>query len=212
MNFMIAGENIQKQSYYTWLMPLKNMQKIEALQGQGIIKGVSDMEFGPEEKLTAVQGISLIVRTTQISLAAIDFNIAPTAEGLFSKVKNDAWYAQDFISAHYNGVDIPADIDPSAPLTKEQFVHYLIQAVEATGQYPLIKMYIHIADMDDIDVVYQGTIQRSLLYRFTALDEAGNFDPTHVLTRAEAASILYEANDFLAFHRNQAASESEASE
>ncbi|MGO4547300.1 S-layer homology domain-containing protein [Paenibacillus sp. 2TAB23] len=179
--------------------------KIEALQQQGIIKGVSDTAFHPEDSLTAAQGISLIVRTTQISLAAIDFNKAPTADGYYTQVKNDAWFAEDFVIAHYNGLDIPADIDPSAPLTKEQFTHYLVQALELTGQYPTIKMFIPIQDEKDIKIDYQGTIQRALLYKIASLDEAGNFDPAHVLTRGEAAAMLYDTQAFIEAHKDDVA-------
>ncbi|MBD2871305.1 S-layer homology domain-containing protein [Paenibacillus arenilitoris] len=186
-----------------------NKAQIEALQEKGIVKGVSAAAFHPEDSLTAAQGISLIVRTTQISLAAISFMEAPTAEGIFLKVSNDAWYAEDFIIAHFNGLGIPADIDPQAPLTKEQFVHYLIQAVELTGEYPLVKMYVPIADEADINVDYQGTIQRALLYKIASLDEEGNFDPAHVLTRAEAAGMLYEAYEFIEAHRDNAVMEPE---
>jgi len=186
--------------------------KIEALQQQGIIKGVNDTAFHPEDNLTAAQGISLIVRTTQISLAAIDFSSAPTADGFFTKVKNDAWYAEDFIIAHYNGLDIPADIDPQAPLTKEQFTHYLVQALELTGQYPMIKMFINIQDEKDITTAYQGTIQRSLLYKIASLDEKGNFDPAHVLTRAEAAGMLYDTQSFIEAHKEKAEPEQGAAE
>lgn len=188
-----------------------NKAKIEALQQQGIIKGVSDTAFHPEDNLTAAQGISLIVRTTQISLAAIDFKKAPLADDYYTKVKNDAWFAGDFIIAHYNGLDIPADIDPAAPLTKEQFTHYLVQALELTGQYPTVKMFIPILDEKDITVDYQGTIQRALLYKIVSLDEEGNFDPAHVLTRAEAAAILYDTKAFIEAHKENPVPEPETS-
>ena len=179
--------------------------KIEGLQQLGIVKGVSDTAFHPQDSLTAAQGISLIVRTTQLSLAAISFPSAPTADGFYTKVKNNAWYAEDFVIAHYNGLDIPADIDPKAPLTKEQFIHYLVQAIELTGQYPLVKMFIPIQDEQDITVAYQGTIQRALLYKIVSLDEEGKFDPAHLLTRAEAAAILYDAHSFIEAHKDNAA-------
>jgi hypothetical protein len=189
-------------SSFTDIANSSSKAQIEALQQQGIIKGVSATAFHPEDQLTAAQGISLIVRTTQISLAAIDFSAAPTADGYYTNVSNDAWYANDFIIAHYNGLDIPADIDPNAELTKEEFVHYLVQAVEKTGEYALIKMYIPIVDEEEITVDYQGTIQRALLYKFTELDAEGKFDPAHVLTRAEAAAMLYEARTFIDTHQN----------
>ncbi|CAM4338937.1 S-layer homology domain-containing protein [Paenibacillus alkaliterrae] len=157
-----------------------------------------------------MQGISLIVRTTQISLAAISFTTAPTADGYFTKVSNDAWYAEDFVIAHQNGLDIPADFDPNAVLSKEQFVHYLVQVIELTGQYPLVKLFIPIEDEQDINVTCQGTIQRALLYKIVSLNEEGNFDPAHVLTRAEAAAILYDARAFIEAHQDNTIMEPEA--
>lgn len=192
------------------IVNVENKVKIEALQEKGIIRGVTDTEFQPEDSLTAAQGISLIVRTTQISLAAFTFEKAPTADGLYTKVKNDAWFAEDFIIAHYNGLDIPADIDPQAPLTKEQFIHYLVQAIELTGQYPTVKMFIPILDEKDITASYQGTIQRALLYKIVALDEEGNFDPQHIVNRAEAASILYDALSFIEAHQDNTVMEPES--
>jgi S-layer homology domain. len=176
--------------------------QIEALQELGIVKGVSSSEFHPEENLTGAQGVELIVRTMQLSLAAIDFKKAPTAEGFFTNVKNDAWYADSFIIAHYNGLDLPADIDPAKPLTREQFAHYLVQALEKTGQYPLIKMYINIQDEKDITVDYQGTIQRALLYKIVSLDADGNLHPQQIVNRAEAAAILFAAHEFVEAHKD----------
>ncbi|SFE52565.1 S-layer homology domain-containing protein [Paenibacillus algorifonticola] len=177
--------------------------QIETLQGLGIVNGVSQSLFQPEENLTNAQGISLIVKTTQISLAAISFNKGPEAEGIFDHVKNNAWYADSFIIAHYNGLDIPADIDPNAPMTREQFTHYLVQALEKTGEYATVKMYVVISDEGDITTEYQGTIQRALLYKLTALDEKGEFHPQQILNRAESTAMLYNAHQFIKEHNEQ---------
>ncbi|NIK70091.1 S-layer homology domain-containing protein [Paenibacillus sp. BK720] len=189
-------------SGFTDIAGTSSRAQIEALQELGIVKGVSSSEFHPEENLTGAQGIELIVRTMQLSLAAIDFKQAPTAEGFFTHVKNDAWYAESFVIAHYNGLDLPADIDPNKPLTREEFAHYLVQALEKTGQYPLVKMYINIQDEKDITVDYQGTIQRALLYKIVALDADGNFHPQQIVNRAEAAAILFAAHEFVETHKD----------
>jgi len=176
--------------------------QIEALQSQGIVQGVEDGQFRPTESLTAAQGVALIVRSMQLSLAAIDFNTAPTAEGYFEHVSNSAWYADDLVIAKANGLDIPADLDPKQPLKREQFVHWLVQGLEKTGQYPLIKMYIPIADEADLATEYQGTVQRALLYKLTALDAEGNFKPQTVVTREEAAVMVYNAVKFVETHQD----------
>ncbi|MWV42965.1 S-layer homology domain-containing protein [Paenibacillus sp. HJL G12] len=178
--------------------------QIEALKLKGFLHGVNNEEFKPQAELTNAQGIQLIVDSMQLSLAAIDFNKAPEAEGLFSKIRNDAWYAQAFINGYYNGLDIPADIDPQKPMTKEQFTHYLVQALEKTGQFPLIKIFIQIHDEQDITPGYQGTIQRSLIYKFTTLDDQQNFNPKQVMKRDQAAGMVYEAVKFAEDHKNSA--------
>ncbi|MBW7460426.1 S-layer homology domain-containing protein, partial [Paenibacillus sepulcri] len=138
----------------------------------------------------------------QLSLAAIDFNKAPTAEGYYTTVASDAWYADNFVVARANQLDIPGDIDPRAPMTKEAFVHYLVQGLEKTGQYPTVKMFIPIEDEKDITVDFQGTIQRALLYKLTALDDKGEFHPQALITREEAAVMLFNAAEFVESHKD----------
>lgn len=176
--------------------------QIEALKSKGIVHGLNDQEFMPQAELTQAQGIKLIADAMHLSLASIDFNKAPEAASLFSKISNHAWYAEAFINAHYNGLDIPPDIDPQQPMTKEQFTHYLVQALETTGEYPLIKIFIEIHDEKDITPAYQGTIQRSLVYKFTVLDDQHNFNPKQMMKRDQAAAMVYEAITFAENHQD----------
>ncbi|GFN32859.1 hypothetical protein PCURB6_31190 [Paenibacillus curdlanolyticus] len=177
--------------------------QIETLQSRGIVQGVTNEQFRPSDSLTAAQGITLIVRSMQLSLAAIDFMEAPTAEDYYKNVSSSAWYADDLVIAKVNGLDIPEDIDPKQPLKREQFVHWLVQGLEKTGQYPLIKMYINIADETDLTAEYQGTVQRALLYKLTALDAEGRFNPQAVVNREEAAVMVYNAVEFVRAHQEQ---------
>jgi hypothetical protein len=179
-------------------------QQIESLQAQGVINGVTASQFRPADSLTTAQGIKLIVRSMNLSLAAIDFDTAPTASGWFNNVSDDAWYANDFINAKANGLDLAEDIDPKKPMTREQFVHLLVQGLVKTGNYPLFKMYIIITDEADITPEYQGTIQRALLYKLTELDKDGSFNPQAVMTRADAAVLVYNAVKFAEAHQEDA--------
>lgn len=173
-------------------------EKIIALKDQGLIKGVSDTSFLPVTKVTYAEGIQFISSGLNLSLAAIDFNIAPTASGLFTKVKDNAWYAQAFINAHYNRVDIDKDTDPSQLLTKEKFTAMLVQGVEAIGNLPMINIKpVDIADDSQLDPSYQGLVQRSLVYKINTLDANGKFNAKSQITRAEAAVMLYNAIEFL---------------
>ncbi|MEI7027708.1 S-layer homology domain-containing protein [Paenibacillus sp. y28] len=197
----VAGQALAADAF-TDLASSSAKTQIEALKEKGIVSGVTDSEFQPTAALTASQGISMIVKGMQLSLAAVDFNKAPTAEGFFSKIKNTDWYAEPFVIAHANLADFPADIDPSKPMTKEQFVTYLVQALEKTGEYALIKIYIPVADENELTLP-NGPIQRSLIYKIAALDEKANFNPQHIVTREEAAAMLYNAVQFVEEHKER---------
>ncbi|AIQ46879.1 amylopullulanase [Paenibacillus sp. FSL R7-0273] len=172
--------------------------KINSLKAQGLIKGISDIQFLPGSTVTTAQGIQFISGGLQLSLAAISFNKAPVASSIFSKVKDTAWYAEAFINAHYNGVEIPADIDPSKPITKELFTSLLVQGIEKAGSLPLINLVpADITDEASMDPSYQGSIQRSLKYKINTLDANGKFNPKSEITRAEAAVMLYNALEYL---------------
>ncbi|KJD43440.1 S-layer homology domain-containing protein [Paenibacillus terrae] len=202
LSFSFGGQMFAAGNPFKDLDSVSGKDKIISLQSQGLLKGVSDTQFLPASKVTAAQGIQLISGGFQLSLAAIDFNKAPQASGLFAHVKDTAWYAEAFINAHYNGVEIPKDIDPSKTLTKEEFTHMLIQGMEKAGSLPMIKIApVTIADGSKLEPSYQGSIQRSLIYKVNTLDANKKFNPKSEITRAEAAVMLYNALEYLTAHK-----------
>ncbi|KZE65555.1 amylopullulanase [Paenibacillus jamilae] len=201
LSFSIGSHLFAAASSFKDLDHVSGKEKIISLKDRGLLKGASDTQFLPSSKVTAAQGIQLISGGLQLSLAAIDLNKAPQASGLFSQVKDTAWYAEAFINAYYNGVDIPKDINPSKALTKEEFTHMLIQGMEKAGALPMIKIApANIADESELEPSYQGSIQRSLVYKINILDGNGKFHPKSEITRAEAAVMLYNALEYLKTH------------
>lgn len=201
LSFSFGSQLSAADSQFKDLNNVSGKEKIISLKDQGLLKGVSDTQFLPSSKVTAAQGIQLISGGLQLSLAVIDFNKAPQASGLFTHVKDTAWYAGAFINAHYNGVEIPKDIDPAKALTKEEFTHMLIQGMEKAGVLPMIKIApANIADDSELEPSYQGSIQRSLVYKVNTLDANEKFHPKKEITRAEAAVMLYNALEYLNAH------------
>ncbi|MBP2112419.1 S-layer homology domain-containing protein [Paenibacillus silagei] len=198
LSFSLGGQIFAAGSSFKDIGQVTGKDKINSLKEQGLIKGISDTQFLPASTVTTAQGIQFISGGLQLSLAAIDFNKAPQASALFSKVKDNAWYAEAFINAHYNGVNIPANIDPAKPITKELYTSMLVQAVEKAGNLPMINLVpVELTDADALDPSYQGSIQRALKYKITALDASGKFNPKSTITRAEAAVMLYNTLDYL---------------
>lgn len=198
LSFSLGGQIFAAGNTFKDIDNINGKEKIISLKTQGLIKGVTESQFLPTSKVTTAQGIQFISGGLQLSLAAIDFNKAPVASGLFTKVKDKAWYAEAFINAYYNRVELPKDIDPTKTMTKEEFTNYLVQGVEGIGNLPMINIVpVDITDDAALNPSYQGSIQRSLKYKINSLDANGKFNPKSEITRAEAAIMLYNALEFL---------------
>ncbi|MGG6311225.1 protease complex subunit PrcB family protein [Paenibacillus macerans] len=160
----------------------------EALQQKGIIQGVSKDKFVPLGKLTGAQGVHMIVKALDLKAKA-DSPSQPSG-------KNE-WYASSLRIAEDNGIKLPKDFAPNAQLTREAFADILMQAVNATGNYPTIKMYIEVADANQMTPDYANNIQTLLLMKIASLDEQGKFDSKQAINRIDAARLVYNAAEFV---------------
>ncbi|TXK81878.1 S-layer homology domain-containing protein [Paenibacillus sp. N3.4] len=168
-------------------------EAVSALKDRGVVSGIDNEHFVPKGKISYAQSVQMIVKGLNLNLDTLRFVKQPLASDSYSNVPNDAWYANAFIIAHYNGLEIPKDVNPNAVITREQFGDLLVRALEKKGNFPLIKMFIQVKDEEQITPGYQGSLQRLLLYKIAALDSNGNFYPKSELTRGEAASWVYKA-------------------
>lgn len=187
----LAGQAFA-QAEFTDLAGVKETEQILALQQRGIIDGVSEGSFAPASQLTTAEGITLVVNALRDKLGLETVKLAGP-HAYFPNVSDGEWYSYAFSVARFKEIGLPQDVDPRQPLTKEQFIYYLQQGIEATGDYPMIKIFIHIADEEAIAAAYQGAIQRSLITKISALDTDGRFHPQSPVTRAEAAGYIYNA-------------------
>lgn len=171
-------------------------EHILELKEQGIISGVDTHTFQPQGNLTYAQGIHLIVKALGLNIDHIRFIKEPKASDSYPHVQDDAWYAHSFIVASLTGLDVPKDVEPSKPMTREQFGYHLMRGVDATGSYAYPKIFIQIRDHDSLTSSYMDHIQRLLIIRAAQLDNDGRFYPKKVITRAEAAVMLNTAKRF----------------
>ncbi|MZQ87162.1 S-layer protein [Paenibacillus sp. 5J-6] len=180
-------------------------EAVLALKNRGIVSGIDSEHYVPKGKISYAQSVQMIVKGLNLNMDTIRFIKQPLASDTYTNVPNDAWYADAFIIAHYNGLEIPKDVNPNATISREQFGDLLVRAMETKGNFPLVKMFIVIKDEDQININYQGTLQRLLLYKITKLDQDGKFNPKAELTRGEAANWVYQAIQYVEAHaQNQA--------
>jgi hypothetical protein len=169
---------------------------IMALKAKGIVSGMDSEHFVPRSKISFAQSVSLIVKGLNLNIDTIRFIKKPEASDYYTNVPNDAWYAEAFIIANLNGLNIPKDVDPNAAVTHEQFADMLIHALDTKGSFPLIKMFIVFADAGEIDGTYMDSLQRLYLHKLAKLENSMAY-PKREITRGEAAVWVYNTIQFI---------------
>ncbi|RRJ64058.1 S-layer homology domain-containing protein [Paenibacillus oralis] len=166
---------------------------IESLEKRGILKGDPWGYFKPNERIDNASAISLIVSAFDLNLDHLRFVKKPEASDYYSKIKDNAWYAEAFVIAHHHGLDIPKDIDPSTKVTKEQFSHWLFQVLSTKSEFFWTLQYKDIKDDKQINASYMSSIQMLLNAGIVTLDKNKKFNPKQPLTRSETAGMLDQA-------------------
>lgn len=154
--------------------------------------------FLPEATITTAEGIQLIVNAFDLNLDTIRFVKPPLASDYYKNANNSAWYANALIIAANNGLELSADLEPNKMWTKEEFVFQLMRAMESKNALPMINVVpAKLADEADLNIAYQGAIQRALALGFTKLDEKGNFNPKGEISRKESAELIEKALEYV---------------
>ncbi|MEC0092200.1 S-layer homology domain-containing protein [Paenibacillus macquariensis] len=198
LSLSLGGLIYAADNTFTDIESIPGKDKIIALHEQGFINGVTATEFRPDAIVTNAEAIQFITKGLQLNLRTMKFIKAPQASDNFTHVKNDAWFAEAFINAFYNNIDLPKDIEPSKSITKEQFTYYLLKGVEKVGNLPMINLVqVAITDEDEITAMYQGAIQRSLKWNINTLTSGAKFNPKSEITRSEAAVMIFNVLQYL---------------
>ncbi|MGG6309972.1 S-layer homology domain-containing protein [Paenibacillus macerans] len=201
LSLSLAGETFAAAGSFKDVSQSAAKDSISALQAKGIVRGVSADSFLPDHLLTTGQGIQLIVNVLGLEQDQKSGTDASAASELFANVQDDAWYAQALVIAQNSGFDLAADLNPDKPMTREEFTHQLILAMEKHGDLPMINIVpVEFADDDQLTVSYQGTVQRALVLGIAKLDDSNEFHPGDQITRAEAAVLAHNAVEYLAAH------------
>ncbi|UUZ80988.1 protease complex subunit PrcB family protein [Paenibacillus sp. P26] len=170
---------------------------ISALKDRGVVSGMDSLHFMPKGKISYAQSIVMLVKGLSLNIDHINFVKKPEASDYFTRIPNDAWYAQSFVIAQLNGLPIPKDVDPNGTITREQFADLLIHALNTKGTFPTVKMLIVLADEDQLDPKLGGSVQEPLLHKIAKLGEDRKFYPKREMTRGEAAVWVYNTIRFL---------------
>jgi hypothetical protein len=175
-------------------------EPIMMLKDRGVVTGVDSEHFAPQSPVSYAQTVSMIVKGLGLNIDHIRFFKKPEASDYFTNVPNDAWYAEAFIIANLNGLNIAKDVDPNRTITREQLADLLIHGLDKKGTFPVVMMYISFEDEDQIDKSYVNSLQRLYLHKIATLDGTNKAYPKREATRGEAAVLLSNTLRFIETH------------
>ncbi|MFC5467211.1 S-layer homology domain-containing protein [Cohnella suwonensis] len=169
------------------------------LSGSAFASNSSAKHGNDDSKATidAATAVTMIVKGLGLNIDDIRFFKEPKASDYFTKVKDNAPYAGDFIIAQHNGLGLPKDIDPAAKVTREQFSVWLYGALSHKGDYAWIEIFAIIKDAKLISKTSMDAIQKLLIAKIVTLDGKGYFYPKSKVTVAQAKTMIARTAAFI---------------
>lgn len=159
---------------------------IDALVKQGVLNGVSENEFAPDENVTREQFVKMLV-------LAFDFEIPTQVVPNFTDVDNSAWYAPYVYAASYAGIvqgESPTTFGIGKFITREDMATLLYRAIGS----PFTTYEPPYLDFDTVSDYAKPAValfsDEGSISGYMELDGT-YFRPKNFATRAEAAKIMY---------------------
>lgn len=168
----------------------KNQPAIEALAARGIINGINDTSFAPNDTISRAEYAAIVVRS---------LSLVQKANGKFSDVPSGAWYAGAVGTANVYGIvngTSDTTFEPYGAITREQAAAMTARAAKLCG----MKTSYDTASIRDIlaqfgDYVTSSSWARESLafcYDKNVLDNTDlNIRPQQAVLRCEVAQMLY---------------------
>ncbi|MDF2520976.1 MAG: putative S-layer protein [Clostridia bacterium] len=150
-----------------------------------------DGKFMPNKAITRSEFVLMLHEALDIQIAYFK---APDIKEHFEDVKNEDAYASalyDLVTL--NIIDIKGQFEPDSRLTREEMVHFIMNAYryEMGDKYKMIKIAPNpFADDKKINPSYSGDIARAEYMGIIKRPVSNHFYPKQNSTRAEAATVI----------------------
>lgn len=180
---------------------------IRSLESKGIISGMSDGSFMPENNVTRAQFVKMIVGAIEKNFGEIDYSEVENAG--FTDVPSYEWYVKYVNWAAGAGIVSGMEdgtFRPNDNITREQMA-VIIKNVAAAcecdfgSSYPMINFEDKKAISSWASSAVEDAVRAGIINGTTVYDEKGNphafFNPQGLATRAQAAKVIYVINEKL---------------
>lgn len=151
---------------------------------EGIISGVGENQFAPEQKIKRSEFACMIANT---------LNLTEKAENQYADVKNDAWYADGVLKCTLEQLMLGADqhFRPDDLVTREEAAAVILRAAKYLElTLPRKEMSVEFSDHNEISQWAYESVEEMVHAGFISGFEDGTVKPKTETTRAQAAVLL----------------------
>ena len=167
-----------------------NITAIEALAARGIISGMGDGTFAPDETMSRAQFATIVTRA---------LGLTPEDTGVFSDVAASAWYAGYIGTANRYGIVAGRGggiFDPNGTITRQEAACMVARAAKLCGMdtelsgAEILNMLAQFGDYRGVADWARGAA--AFCYREDILDQSDlEVRPTEPILRCEIAQMLF---------------------
>ncbi|BFH59834.1 S-layer homology domain-containing protein [Paenibacillus azoreducens] len=166
---------------------------IEVLTAKHIVKGTSETIFSPGKPVTRAEFSSMIVRALSLGPLVTD----PKGETVYSDVRKGDWYYEDVKTLQQlqmiKGFD-DGTFRPNDPVTREQMVVMMMNALQALGQVPTGNMQASgepFADQQAISSWAKSSVNKAKEMKIISGTGQNMFMPKQSSNRADTAVLVW---------------------
>lgn len=188
---------IRKLSFYSMSLLFIVTVMFSSIASAANESKTADQSKATNSYLSVSRAVTLLVEHMDLNIDHIKFIKEPKASDIFTRISDNASYAEAFIIAYHNGLAIPEDVDPEQKMTREWFAHLLFQAIETKGDYAFIEIFLLIEDEQDITPEYMNSIQKLLISKIASLNKNNEFRPQEQMTWGNAMVWISKAKTFV---------------
>lgn len=160
---------------------------IESLSKQGIVKGMGDGRFAPDDAVTREQFAAMLVNAFGLMQDGV--------QSPFTDVQPGTWYAPYVASAYQKGIITgvsDTEFGVGANITREQMAAMVYRTAQSMGiALPDADPSLTFKDGEDIALYAQEAVAHMQAAGILTGMDDGRFAPRDPSTRAQAAVVIY---------------------
>lgn len=159
-------------------------EAVATLYEKGMVKGVTETKFAPEQFVTRAEFLAMVVRLLKLE--------TPVYRNTFTDVQPEDWYSGAVQAGLDSGLISTAEVfRPQDQVSREEMAKIAVEALKK--KFPLISPENAYSEFSDAEQIGDWARPYVAFAGETGLiqgDESGAFRPTESAKRAEAAVVL----------------------